>query len=183
MRSLRQAVWRQRPAAMVAIVARDTRLMVLLAAALIWALLGVVRPAIHADAGLVGDYFDNVNWNGQPAFSVVDAEPSTATMRDRWNNALPEQFSVRWTGFLTVGRSGLYSFSTASDDGSQLFIDNRVVVDNGGPHGLTTRTGSIRLDGGSHPWSCDTCSLPPLRLWTGRGRVTARTIGQFPPQS
>jgi hypothetical protein len=44
----------------------------------------------------------------------------------------------------------LYNFSTASDDGSQLFIDNRVVVDNGGPHGLTTRSGSIRLDAGSH---------------------------------
>ena len=72
-------------------------------------------------------------------------------MRQRWNGVPPERFSVRWTGFLSIGRSGLYNFATTSDDGSQLIIDNQLVVDNGGPHGLRTQSGSIHLDRGSHP--------------------------------
>ena len=95
-------------------------------------------------------YFANSDLNGQPAFSVVDRRPSTDAMRQRWDGVLPERFSVRWTGFITVGRGGLYNFATASDDGLQLFVDNRVVVDNGGQHGLTRLTGAIQLAGGSH---------------------------------
>ena len=129
---------------------RGTRLLVLVAAGVIWAALGVARAVVRADDGLVGEYFANSELSGQPAFSVVDRRPSTDAMRQRWDGVLPERFSVRWTGFITVGRAGLYTFATASDDGSELIVDNRVVVDNGGPHGLTTRTGAIQLDRGSH---------------------------------
>jgi hypothetical protein len=98
----------------------------------------------------VGEYFTNPEWAGPPALSVIDPEPSTVGMRQRWGDVPPEQFSVRWTGFLAVGRPGLYTFATTSDDGSQLMIDNRLVVDNGGMHGAATRSGSIRLDRGAH---------------------------------
>jgi len=126
------------------------RLGLVLTAALVWFLLGVVRSTLDAGNGLVGQYFTNPNWNGSPAFSVSDTELSAARMRQRWNGAPPELFSVRWAGFLTVGRSGMYTFATASDDGSQLIVDNQLVVNNGGPHGLTTRSGSIHLDRGPH---------------------------------
>ena len=126
-------------------------LILLLAAALVWTLLGVVRPALGAADGLVGEYFANSEWNGEPAFSVVDPQPSTDRMRRRWDGVPPEQFSVRWAGFLTVGRSGLYNFATTSDDGSQLIVDNHLVVDNTGPHSLRTRSGSVQLDSGSYP--------------------------------
>jgi len=129
---------------------RGTRLLLLAVAGAIWAALFAARLAVRADDGLVGEYFANSDLSGAPAFSVIDRNPSTETMRQRWDGVLPERFSVRWTGFITVGRSGLYNFATASDDGSQLFIDNRVVVDNGGLHGLTSRSGAIELDSGSH---------------------------------
>lgn len=132
-------------------VARHRRpLLALLVVAVVWTLFGVVRSTLYAGDGLTGEYFTNSEWNGHPAFSVADRDPSTATMRQRWNGVLPEQFSVRWTGFLTVGRSGLYTFATTSDDGSQLIVDNQLVVNNGGPHGLRTRSGSIALNRGSH---------------------------------
>ena len=126
-------------------------LIVLLAVAVIWSALAVVRPMLGAADGLIGEYFSNPEWNGEPAFSVVDGTPSTAGMRQRWDGIPPEQFSVRWSGFLTVGGSGLYNFSTTSDDGSQLIVDNHLVVDNTGPHSLRTRSGSVHLDGGSYP--------------------------------
>jgi len=51
---------------------------------------------------------------------------------------------------VTVAKSGLYTFATTSDDGSELLVDNRSVVDNPGPHAPTTRSGSVHLDRGSH---------------------------------
>jgi hypothetical protein len=127
-------------------------LFVLLVTALTWALLGAVRPAVDAGQGLVGEYFTNPDWAGLPAFSAVDSELSPARMRQRWNLSPPDQFSVRWIGFLTVGRSGVYTFATTSDDASQLFYNNEVtpVVDNGGVHGPGTRSGRIHLDRGAH---------------------------------
>ena len=125
-------------------------LILLLTAALIWILLVVTRPTLRAGDGLFAEYFPNLTWTGPPAVSIVDADPSAARMRLGWEDMPPEQFSVRWSGFLSVGRPGLYSFSTSSDDGSQLLIDNQLVVDNRGMHGLETRSGSIRLDRGPH---------------------------------
>jgi PA14 domain-containing protein len=126
-------------------------LVILLIAALGWILLTGARSTLHAGDGLVADYFTNPAWTGAPAFSVVDSEPSAARMLQRWNGAPPERFSVRWTGFLTLAQSGWYTFATTSDDGSQLTIDNHLVVDNGaGPHSLEARSGSIHLRRGSH---------------------------------
>jgi len=147
MPSLRTTARRRLPAGAIV---RDARLILLLTATLVWLVLAAARPTIWSNTGLVGDYFSNTDWNGQPAFSVVDVHPSTATMLQRWGGTLPEEFSVRWTGFLNIGRSGQYTFTTTSDDGSFLMIDNMVVVSNGGPHRVTTRSGTIQLDPGSH---------------------------------
>jgi GDSL-like lipase/acylhydrolase family protein/PA14 domain-containing protein len=67
-----------------------------------------------------------------------------------WNGSPPPAFRARWFGYLTIGRSSLYTFATSSDDGSTLTIDGTVVVDNAGVHGLQTRTGRARLDPGPH---------------------------------
>jgi hypothetical protein len=41
-------------------------------------------------------------------------------------------------------------FATTSDDGSALYIDDRLIVDNSGPHVTMTKTGAVRLTEGSH---------------------------------
>jgi putative heme-binding domain-containing protein len=63
----------------------------------------------------------------------------------------PEQFALRFTGFLTIDEPGQYTFYTTSDDGSRLYIGNQQVVDNDGPHGMTEKSGTIELTAGSHP--------------------------------
>jgi hypothetical protein len=157
-------------------------LRLLLSIASVWTLLAIVRPALHAGDGMIAEYFRNTTWSGAPAFSAIDSEPSTGTMLQRWPGGPPETFSVRWTGFVTVNRSGLYTFATTSDDGSELVVDNRSIVENGGPHGLTTRSGNIQLDRGSHlvvlrfnqyggaaavgwSWSRDGARLSPIPSW------------------
>jgi hypothetical protein len=115
-----------------------------------WIVLGLVRPAFRAGDGLVGQYYSNTAWTGSPAHAGADMMPSTAQMNRRWSGAPPAAFSVLWTGYLTIGRAGPYRFATTSDDGSWLWVDEQLVVDNGGVHGPETREGQIQLAPGSH---------------------------------
>ncbi|MEK9983825.1 MAG: DUF6797 domain-containing protein, partial [Opitutae bacterium] len=67
-----------------------------------------------------------------------------------YNSKLTQNFTVRWTGQLLVEKSGEYVFATASDDGSRLYIDGRMVVDNGGSHSWAKKTGKVQLSFGTH---------------------------------
>ncbi|MHC4985652.1 MAG: trypsin-like peptidase domain-containing protein [Planctomycetota bacterium] len=60
-------------------------------------------------------------------------------------------FGLEFTGYLSVAAEGLYTFSVASDDGSQLWIGDELVIDNDGLHGIRDVTGLIRLAAGLHP--------------------------------
>jgi PA14 domain len=134
-----------------ATVARHRRpLLLLLAVGLAWGALGLLRPTLRAGDGLTAHYFNNDSWNGWPVGSFVDTRISTGRMRERWNGFPPERFSARWIGFLAVGQAGRYRFSTTSDDGSRLYIDEQLVVDNGGAHSAATRSGEVELTRGPH---------------------------------
>jgi hexosaminidase len=67
----------------------------------------------------------------------------------------PENFGLRFSGYLRVAVSGLYTITLASDDGSVLRIGDRIVVDNDGWHSETERSGMIALEGGLHPVSVE----------------------------
>ncbi|MDA3926248.1 MAG: PA14 domain-containing protein [Kiritimatiellae bacterium] len=53
-------------------------------------------------------------------------------------------------GSIYLDRSGAYTFSTGSDDGSMLYIDRTLVVTNGYDQGVTIRSGTIELNAGLH---------------------------------
>ena len=50
-------------------------------------------------------------------------------------------FAARWTGQIRIDDAGLTRFYLASDDGSRLYIDNHLVVDNGGLHAFAEASG------------------------------------------
>jgi fibro-slime domain-containing protein len=125
-------------------------LTLLVAAALGWALLRAARSILPAGDGLTAQYFTNAAWGGLPSPSVVDPAPSTKSIRQHWKGAPPEHFSVQWTGFLSVPESASYLFATTSDDGSWLYIDERLVVDNGGAHVSSTQSARVSLTKGPH---------------------------------
>jgi len=62
-----------------------------------------------------------------------------------------DNFAVRWSGYLGIRVGGTYSFWIASDDGSKLYIDNQLVINNDGLHGLRARQGRKSLGKGEHP--------------------------------
>ncbi|NOY58539.1 MAG: family 78 glycoside hydrolase catalytic domain [Calditrichaeota bacterium] len=60
-------------------------------------------------------------------------------------------FAVKFSGLLEIARPGKYIFSTTSNDGSRLFINNQLVVDNDGEHGVEERNGAAVLQPGKYP--------------------------------
>jgi hypothetical protein len=59
-----------------------------------------------------------------------------------------DNFGARWTGKMTITRSGSYRFRIGSDDGSMLYINNRRIVDNNGLHGFRWRQGDTGMKSG-----------------------------------
>ena len=63
---------------------------------------------------------------------------------------MDDHFAFRFRGVIEVPTSGQWTFYLSSDDGSQLFIDNQLVVDNDGLHGPGDVGAGISLDAGYH---------------------------------
>jgi hypothetical protein len=97
--------------------------------------------------GLIGQYYDSVDLSGTPVYTTHDKIPALQRARKLFS----EMYSIQWTGFLAIPSDGAYRFTTASDDGSALYIADRLVVDNQGPHGLRERSGSVTLEKGFVP--------------------------------
>jgi 4-amino-4-deoxy-L-arabinose transferase-like glycosyltransferase len=121
-----------------------------LATTLLVLLLGAVNHIDPVKEGLTGTHFARRGAALVPIRSVVDAPPSTERIAEAWDDAPPERFNATWVGGLLIVRSDAYTFATASDDGSHVYIDGRKVVDNGGSHAVEVRSGTVQLAAGVH---------------------------------
>ena len=62
----------------------------------------------------------------------------------------PDYFGLILQGLIDIPETGVYFFSTISDDGSRLMIDEEIVVNNDGLHDAETVEGEIALEKGYH---------------------------------
>lgn len=63
----------------------------------------------------------------------------------------PDTFGLLFTGSLFIPEAGEYTLFTNSDDGSRLYLDGELVVNNDGSHGMREVGGKVRLSAGAHP--------------------------------
>ena len=61
-----------------------------------------------------------------------------------------EKFGLILTGFIELEKTGVYTFSVLSNDGSRLYVSDQLVVENDGWHGAFKKAGSIALKAGKH---------------------------------
>jgi hypothetical protein len=61
-----------------------------------------------------------------------------------------DHFALLMFTNLKVPETGEYVFYAGSNDGSRLWIDNKLVVDNDGQHGYELKSGKIHLTKGTH---------------------------------
>lgn len=62
----------------------------------------------------------------------------------------PDSFAIAFDGYIEILEKGIYDFYIKSDDGSQLFIDNKLIVDNDGSHSARLKSGRVALESGLH---------------------------------
>lgn len=61
-----------------------------------------------------------------------------------------EHIAMEFEGYIQIDKAGTYMFTTASDDGSKLYINGKEIVDNDGDHGVILKDGNIDLEPGLH---------------------------------
>lgn len=61
-----------------------------------------------------------------------------------------DSFALVYDGLIDIPEKSVYRFYIYSDDGSQLFIDNQMVIDNDGSHNSRRVDGKIALESGLH---------------------------------
>jgi glucose/arabinose dehydrogenase len=97
-----------------------------------------------------GNYYNNTTLSGTPVLTRNDP-----TVSFNWGNGSPaasitsDNFSVRWTKTHTF-EAGAYNFSTMSDDGVRLYLDNTLIIDNWTDHGPTTDNALTYVTQGPH---------------------------------
>jgi hypothetical protein len=79
-----------------------------------------------------------------PAVSGVTQDISVAVKKRA------SEFSLLFDGYLKIEKDGIYHFTTRSDDGSILYIDDEEVVNNDGDHGSVEASGKAALKKGYH---------------------------------
>lgn len=75
----------------------------------------------------------------QPDFSIKSAKQE-------------DHFAFIFTGLIEMPEDGIYTLLTSSDDGSVLYIDDKMVVNNDGSHAAIPSTGTVALKKGLHSY-------------------------------
>ena len=65
------------------------------------------------------------------------------------------QFGLKYNGFIEVPETGIYTFNLTCDDAGMLYIADRLVIDNEGPHSPIEKSGQVALKKGLHPFRLD----------------------------
>ena len=126
------------------------------------ALAALVVPASSAHSAVTIDVYTghSATGGGTPysglagSFTSPDVMFATSTGYAWHPFGLPA-FGALMTGYLQVAANGTYAFTLNSDDGSLLYIDGALTVDNGGPHTPTLVSGSTFLTAGIHPFKVE----------------------------
>jgi hypothetical protein len=125
----------------------------------LWSLLQQ-PPAEELKPGLIGEYysfsqaleeFPTVAAEKKPDLRRIDKEISFEATEGKFAaTEFEDHFFVRWTGVLRVPADGKVTLYAESDDGSRVFIESKLIVDNGGLHGMEEKSGEVELKAGDH---------------------------------
>ena len=91
-------------------------------------------------------------WRKLPSLSRMKPERTGKTYRvsiEEMAN-LPDNFALVMTSELDIREAGSYTFELFSNDGSHMYIDGKLLINNDGLHGFKGRSGKVKLTKGMH---------------------------------
>ncbi|HEY9486709.1 MAG TPA: chitobiase/beta-hexosaminidase C-terminal domain-containing protein, partial [Chryseosolibacter sp.] len=106
----------------------------------------------NPENGIHYDYYEDSSLEFLPVFAAQRKLASGKTFQFRIGE-IPKRknhFAIRYKTNLEVDEPGTYKFYALSDDGSKVYIDGELVVNNDGGHGPLERTDTIELSKGRH---------------------------------
>ena len=123
------------------------------------AVFGTTSLIQHALLGKI--YFLPNTTRQLPDFKKLRPEGTiyTATLNvppTNWKAGFPgitdrfEWFAIVYTGTVHALQAGRYKLRVASDDGSKLFVDDKLIINNDGLHSFRSLAGAVDLDTGRH---------------------------------
>ena len=92
-------------------------------------------------------------WKEMPDFSKLELKKEGVLANGQFDISVREindNFALFFKGEIECQKDGKYTFTTSSDDGSQLLINEKMIVNNDGVHGVKTISGSVELTKGKH---------------------------------
>lgn len=150
-----------------------------------YALVSAPAPQPSPNQPWFNEYFANTNLSGSPALTGTTSE-----VNFNWGFNSPaagfpaDRFSVRWVRTLSL-EGGRYRFTTITDDGVRLWVNNALVIDQWRVMPATTFVVDLDLPGGNIPIKMeyfeDTGRAEARLNWTRvSGGQQPGTGGQFP---
>ncbi|NOD36505.1 MULTISPECIES: PA14 domain-containing protein [unclassified Ruegeria] len=120
----------------------------------------VDTPELLISTGFQAQYFDvdhrlssleDIDWASEPTHQELVAEIDYKnSSHSFWEDGSRDTFGVQVSGAVQVEQSGTYRFDLSGDDGAQLVVNGKVVVENDGLHAYQTKSGEVHLDAGAH---------------------------------
>ncbi|MCX6281956.1 MAG: alpha-L-fucosidase [Bacteroidetes bacterium] len=108
------------------------------------------RAVSELKPGLSYRYFEG-EWDNMPNFKKLQqwvfGTVDTLTLAPKKRN---ENFAMYFFGYIKVPKRTLYKFTLSSDDGSKLFIDDRLMINNDGLHSMLEKGMETGLNAGYH---------------------------------
>ncbi len=118
-------------------------------------------PSAVLSPGLTAEFFDFTtrlarlpNLTGRvPTVTRTDALIDYHPTRRPWaglDGRFANTFASRHTGYLEVSTAGRYTLDLSSSDGSKLWLDGKLLINNNGLHPMRQRSRTIALSAGLH---------------------------------
>lgn len=102
--------------------------------------------------GLLFKYYEGEFIDQCPDFNKLTPVKTGWTTKFRLAPISPrkQNYAILFHGELEIPRSGKYTFYTCSNDGSRLYVNQKLVVNNDGAHGVQEKSGQVELKKGRH---------------------------------
>lgn len=118
-----------------------------------------LKPALAVEPKKNGLKYEYFTGNFQQVQDLEFSKPVNSGIlegkisSEKWKTKIERYIGLKFDGYIFIPETGNYTFSTLSDDGSKLFIDNELVVNNDGIHWLNEAYGAVKLEKGFHKFN------------------------------
>ena len=118
---------------------------------LLSASVALAAPPAQTTTAWTAFYWNNINLQGAFALSREEADVNFI-----WGSGSPgggvnaDNFSARWIRWVFMDTPGNWTFTTITDDGVRLFVDNVLVIDKWVDQAPTAHTAVVNLAAGYH---------------------------------